>query len=233
MSKFVFLSSSKNKTEKVFRFLKLLNVVHIYEEFRKVFVKSYERSLKLTTTQVYNESQIENLSNLLFPDRTKNLNRMKLFANFFSHHNVIIAENKVHSAWAYFLEAAAKNLNANIEYIQLPFDKNTTTDIQIKLVYQQFIKGELDFFLNHFFGHGDLQSYNINEYCFVAPLPPKYSIVELVLILPLDKSCWMWLGISLFVSSIIWILFEGAGSSLKFMFGMFAFFVGQSADIKW
>jgi hypothetical protein len=70
------------------------------------------------------------------------------------------------------------------------------------------------------------------DQCFIAPLPPKHSTTELILFMPLDKSCWIFLGVTVGISAIIWRFFEGSNSHWKFLFGMFALFVGQYSDIK-
>lgn len=93
-------------------------------------------------------------------------------------------------------------------------------------------KDELDFSLCHFFIKEDLQSYNNVEYCFAVPLPSKYSIYELIFILPLDNQCWMWWVITIFVSAVIWRIYEGSGAHWNFLFGTFALFVGKFSVIK-
>jgi hypothetical protein len=65
----------------------------------------------------------------------------------------------------------------------------------------------------------------------MVPLPPPYSIYELILILPLDKSTWMWLGITLVASGLVWKLLEGA-THWNFLFGTFGFFVGKLIKVQ-
>lgn len=127
-----------------------------------------------------------------------------------------------------------EKLNATMRLINIVIDHSSAKNYErsIKQKVDELITTEkIDFYINAVVSK-DLQSYNFVEFCSLVPLPPKYSIYELILILPLDKSCWMWLGITVVVCAVIWKMFERSKTGSGFLFGIFAFFVGQSAEIK-
>jgi hypothetical protein len=187
----------------------------------------------LTTLKVFENFHRENLSEILFPDKTKNLHGYPLFVAFSENFNIRVLDGKIYSKWIHFAEIVAEKLNANLTLIQIPHFR---ADIQTSILHlrQEVLKLQnetrMDIFINpEIFRQHDISCYSFNDYCFLVPLPPEHSIVELILILPLDRSCWLFLGITIAVSTLVWRIFEGHWNLL---FGSFAFFVGHFIKIQ-
>lgn len=221
------------------KFLKLSNnvwnLIRIYEENEKVFVRTFFKTKNLTTTCILNNSKVENISDLLFPDKAQHLYGLPINVVYFNFFDAFVVDGKVYNKWTYFVEIVAQKLNGTLNFREIILNKETVEKYSESLENQtnELIESDkLDFFINGVYTNSRLHSYNYQEYCFMVPLPPKYSIFELVLILPLDKSCWMWLGISVAASFILWSVTEGSGIKWKFLFAMYAFFLGQNARIK-
>jgi hypothetical protein len=225
-------SNKKNAENIENTFAKVLNFAQIYEENQKVILRSFYMTKGLTILKVFENSQHENISQILFPDKAKNLNGYPLFVAFDTTVESFILNAKLHNKWNYFVKIVAEKLNAKIEYILFKVG-NASMEI-FRLKQKNFIKtgiiqNTLDFYLDSFPISLDLQSYYYIEQCFLVPLPPEYSIYQLILTMPLDKSCWMWLGITIAVSTLVWRIFEGHWG---FLFGACAKFVGQFVKIK-
>ena len=95
-----------------------------------------------------------------------------------------------------FVKLVADELNATFNYIELEYDREKFEKgyTHFRPVVKLVRRDKLDFLVNGLSHYGNLESYDYYEYCFVAPLPPKYKIYEQVLVLPLDVSCWIGLG---------------------------------------
>lgn len=230
------ICSRYDSTKNIFpRSNKVWNFVQIYQEGHKVITRNFDKTKNLTILKTFEEAQVENLSELLFPDKAQNLNGLPIDVVFYNFNDAFMLNGKIYNKWTYFMEIVAQKLNGTLQYQEVIPDKESVEKYRNSLIQQliEFSKNDkFDFFPNAFFDTSTLISYNYESFCFMVPLPPKYSIFELVLILPLDKSCWMWLGISVAISFILWSLFEGSGIQWNFLFGMYAFFFGQSATIK-
>lgn len=236
LSKFLIVSSNRSKLQKTKKFFrKLLNVVQIYEKNQKVIARSFDWS----TQQVIRSEVPQNLSASLFRDKLKNLNlneRELYVAHMnspFSHtYRDDDGDIQVNSKWMFYLEIITEKLNATIELNivrrnEKSWDdmEDTKEDSMVKLIEQ----GMLDFFLHFGDYKFDLESYNYVDWCFIAPLPKSYSIAELILILPLDPFCWMWLGITVAISALLWRISE---HHWNFLFGAFALFVGKWIKVR-
>lgn len=207
-------------------FGRILNIAHIYESKKKVILTNLHPSRNLSFITTFDTYEITNLSEIVYPKKLKNLNGTQLNVISSLFYNVIYTKDKVHSKWSYYLDILAEKMNVNLNFIRLPL--KTETEISKELIRDH----KLDFHINGFVTYGILSSYSNIKSCFVVPLPPKYSIYELVLILPLETSCWMWLGITVVICAFIWAIFEGFGMMGRFLFGMFSLFVGQYNEIK-
>jgi hypothetical protein len=227
------LSSNKINAEKIQNIFKnYLNFAQIYEESRKVILRSFYRTKNLTTFEVFENSQHENLSQILFPDKAKNLNGFQLLVAFDTMIETILIDEKVYNKWLNFIQTIAEKLNATLKLISVQLKGDSEKIFKRSQLY--FLKKytklhNLDFYLDTFSVSLDLQSYTYIEHCFLVPLPPDYPIYQLILFKPLDKSCWMWLGITIAVSTLVWRIFEG---HWNFLFGSCAKFVGQFVEIK-
>lgn len=233
LSKFLIVSSNKNNVEDIQRFFRLtLNFAHIYQEKQKIVVRNYYRTKNLTTIDTFESSQQENLAaEILFPDKSRNLQKFPLYVLYdtLNTHQGFFLNGKLYNRYTYFVETLAEKMNATLVYEEMKFNRSEDTDgFQERWQYLNEIISQkyIDIALFHAFG---ISNGNIEYYatCFLVPLPPKYSIYELILILPLDASCWMMLGITVAVSALVWRIFEGPQAQWDFLFAVYAQFVGK------
>lgn len=238
MSKILIVSKKKVKAQKIQEeFQTFLNLAAIYEENQKINVETFDWSKNASTQLTFAESQVENISQLLFPNKLKNLNGFPLYVAFVESFDTISVDynSKGYNSWTFFIDIITEKLNTTSNFIQLKVDKSSSENFKkdVKNKIKNLIRdGRFDFYLNGFYGEGDLESYTHLDRCFLAPLPPKFSIYELILTLPLDKSCWLFLGITICISALVWRIFNDKNSHWDFLFVIFAFFVGQSLEIK-
>lgn len=204
--------------------MRLLNVVQIYEDDREVIVKRFDMSTNICSYESFDE--FENLTEI-FPDKAKDLNGSPIFAVYVQGPDAFTSNDQTFCRWTYFLDIIAEKLNSTIIYKEIPLNESSweayreTREIWMKKLLS---KKKLDFYLNYPNHKWDLQSYNHHSWCFLAPLPKKHSIVELILFMPLDKMCWMWLGSTIAVSTILWRISDG---HWNFLFGAFGYLVGK------
>jgi hypothetical protein len=130
-----------------------------------------------------------------------------------------------------FIRTIAEQMNASM---------NVEEVIEEKLNYLLAID-KVDFVQRAIAVIIDLTYQEHHDYCFVVPMPPKYSIYELILILPLDKSCWIWLSVVVAISTIVWKFYgcieeprlnRALSSHWDFLFETFGFFLLQSRKLK-
>lgn len=213
-----------------------LNYAHIFEENREVTLRVYHRSKESADIQIFESSQCGNLSESLFPDKSKNLHKLPLYVagNRGMSFDTFFDDGVGYNKWMYFIKIVAKKMNATIEFTEIAYDmKNFFVELERLSIINELIKdGRLDFYLNGKLFDGSIESYNYIDYCFLVPLPTKYSIYELILLMPLDTSCWMWLSITVVATALVWRLSDGKGSHWNYLFGVFAYFVGQSVEIR-
>lgn len=211
-----------------------LHKIFIREKSHKIFVAVIDRVNHAVHSKNFTNANQKNLSEILFPTQTKNLNKRPLIINYYFKSIFVFKSNKtnnIHCKWIYFLKIVAEKMNATLNFIEIILDKtDRKSEIESKKDgIRDLLHTDYDFFLNGFRTKSDLESYNYHDWCFIAPLPEPYPIFELILFLPLDKSCWMWLGITAATLTFIWRMSEG---HWNFFFGVFAYFVGQSFNIR-
>lgn len=210
-------------------FYQLLNVVQIYQNGQEVIVKSFDRTRNKEILAPFESFEDESL----FPDKAKNLKRLKLYAAYMNYIGAFdVGEDRPNCKFNYFLDIIEEKLNATIIYHKIPADETNWSNFhntRDKWIRKLIKEEKLDFFLNHGNQKFNLETYNNVEFCFIAPWPKSYSITELILILPLDASCWTWLLITIAISTILWRLSEG---HWNFLFGAFALFVGQETKVQ-
>ncbi len=212
-------------------FKNLPNFAHIYEEDEKIHLRSIYERINLTTFTVFDEILPQNFNKILFPDKAKNLKSFPIYVVYFDFYKLGVNGS---SKWKYFIDIVAVKLNATLTYIELKIDsQHKLFDEQETEIGKLLDNETLDFYLSTYFhSYGDLQSYNYVEMCYVYLLPEKYSIYELILFLPLDKSCWMFLGITTAFSAVLWRFLEGPESQWEFLFGIYSLFVGQFSNVR-
>lgn len=236
LSKFLIVSSENKESHKMLkRFEKIANFAVIYEENRKVIVKSLYGIKKLEIIKTFKSSHHKNLSKILYPEKMKNLEKFPLYVAYSVHgFTHVTLDGKLINIWTHFAEIVAEKLNATLTYVKIEVDKTSRGNLIVS-EKKNFVKlsqeRRLDFFVNANF-KSELECYHTIDQCFLVPIPPEYSIYELILVLPLDKSCWIFLGVTIGVLALFWRLFEGSGAHWNLIFGSFALFVGKSIKIR-
>lgn len=185
----------------------------------------------------FNDMQY-NIANVdLFPEIPNNISLNIAFA---LEGEIIKTENgKIICKYTHFVDIIAQKLNASINYIHIAKDTKTQKE------YAERLNGEIELRLNELdlsiipghvlFFNGVVNMYETRHFCLIAPLPPSIAIFDQILFRPFDEKVWKYLCISVAFSALIWRLFKnyGANSSVTgFLFGLFAFFVGQSAKFQ-
>lgn len=196
----------------------ILNIVQIYEENGKVVAKSFDMTSNLPKFEIFKDSKRENLSLILFPDKTKNLQGKSI--NVFTSQLVGSNKNYLIDMWNFFIDIIVEKLNATMQLTDNVLTSNSDESLD-KYVAEK----KLDLYLEYQGPVFELRSHYRQDVCFVVPLPNSYSIAELILFLPLDQSCWMWLGITIAVSTFLWRFSE---SHWHFPFGAFAIAMYQT-----
>lgn len=217
------VSSDKTKIRKTDSVKKILNLVQIYEENRKIVARSYDATNSQVILRKFGSPHrnYKNLSGILFSINKKDYNGKTLYVVYYDHLEVF---NDIPIyRWTFYIHTVVEKLNATLEYIPISgLTKYTQATIERSRLEEEW---KLDFFLNSEPAKTDLESYYKEDWCYVAPNPKPYSITETILILPMDKECWKWLGITIALSTLIWRISEG---HWNFAFGAFSFFMGQA-----
>lgn len=243
MSKFIFILSKADSKDhdSILNFTKelhMINSVLIYEKDNNISVKIPNLFAK-NVNMTLNFDQ--NLAEIFFPDKFKNLRNFKLIIPVANLSPIQIFENKkVSCDFCEFIEVVRQKFTFKIELREMASG----------MTYQQkldAIPDELDILQNSseiFLGTSrfissnyplQLQTYQPDEKCFVIANPPKIPIYEQILILPLDKTVWYMLGLSTGCCALVWFLYRnfGAGDShWYFVFVIYGYFMGQSMSLK-
>lgn len=157
--------------------VEILNAVQICEENQHVIAETFDKTQNFSISK---SSMVDNKTQILFPDKTKNLNGYQFKVAYFFDNIAVVMNVFDHTSkipickWTYYFDILAEQLNATIKFVDQQEDH------------------KYDLHLNYFLGKYDLECYNSIDYCFLVALPDSYSITELVLVLPLDLSCWIW-----------------------------------------
>lgn len=227
LSKHLVVSTGKVKGKKLI-INELLNIAQIYEKNEEVIARIFdilERSAIFTS---FENAQYENLSEILFPEKKIDFDGYLLYVAFGdgTFAGVYDWNEKPNCIWTYYLDIVAEKFNADLEFTEIPRNetfepyRETRERHMLKLID----KRNLDFHLNYYSDKSDLQSYHYEYLCFYAPVPNPFPIIELIFFLPLDKDCWMWLLITIAVSTFLWRFSEG---HWNFPFGAFSYLMGQ------
>lgn len=236
MSKIIFVANNKKILKVIKEYRKVLNLIVVYLKNDEINVKIPNFILNETFHLILENKIQENISNFLFSDKLTNLHKYPLNIVWTTVFDALQSDRKkLIDNNLFFVQILAEKMNATLNFIEII--KNQKPGENFFLAEEAELKevDEFDLYLRTQPRYGDIKLYHHEEYCFIVLLPPKYSIVEMILILPFDKSVWMWLGVVAGLSTIIWRfygIFEGSSSHWKFLFGIFAFFVGQSTEIK-
>lgn len=180
-------------------------------------------------------SKAESLSQMLFPEKGKNFNGNPIYAVFTNDDDYDPIKTRPNCKWNPLLDILAERLNATLIFREVPQSKASSEESGENEIFwiQKLIKEKrLDFAPKFWLGtnvKSHLESYHYDSWCFVAPLPNSYSITELILFLPMDKFCWMWLGVTISITAIILKIFDG---HWNFFFGAFSHFMAQAQLIQ-
>lgn len=213
-------------------FLDHLNSAQIFEKRGKIIARTYNVTTRSMTNQTFEKFQHENLSQVLFSDKVKNLNGRPIYTAWMITDRALsypgYGIGELNCRWTYFAEIVAEKLNTNVQFIQIP--RNNTSWEALMSTEDKWVKKlSKNKTLDLCFGCSgrvhELKSYYNLDICLWVPIPPPFSITELILILPMDSNCWKWLMITIAVSSLVWKISEGHWS---FPFGAFSYFMGQA-----
>lgn len=232
LSKFLQISSKEIPREENFLFYtKLLHFTNIFQINHKVYVTNYWWTKRYTKIITFDDPNQMNISSSIFPNKIKNLERFPIHIFFHHEHKAYLHKWQIHSLWNYFFVIVIKKMNASVAYFQM--NLTFTDEAGLKKRFNKFLQiGMYDVLYTSLSEHQLFQGYSFEERCFIAPLSPSHSIYELVLFLPLDIFCWIWLALTFAISALVWRIFEGPNSQWNILFGLFALFVGQCPKIK-
>lgn len=237
LAKFIFVSANKVAAESnsLFYTKTLLNHAHIFMDNREITAGVMFWHRKFITFYSFPDLNYENVSDILFPDKVSDLEGFPLYIVFTNKKGSEVSNGNVYSRWSEFVVILSEKLNATLKVHEISNDQTSLENFSSNIsknLFKLYWKGEFDIFIESHRSHQLFQAYGFEEQCFIAPLPKKISIYEYILFLPLDKSCWMMLGLTIGVSALIWRISEGPRSHWNFLFGMFALFVGKYEEIR-
>lgn len=179
-----------------------------------------------------------NLTSLnLFPNKLRNSTLNILYE--IGYDIFLSKKKKLTGKYIYLFDIIGEKFNVKINYINVRQNSNSSDEHYLKLrnVMQNMVN-EIDvFMMKQFDGdeRGYLWTHEEIEICVIVPPPKIIPVYEKTLIKPFDEKIWMYSSISVVLTALVWRMFKkyGADESIgNFLFGLFAFFVGQSADIK-
>lgn len=237
MSKFLFITTKKSKKEILYIIDKLkwcgvLNFLIIYQD--KKLTKIVKPGLKSYQEIVLND---ENLPRNLFVDKTKNLQKIPLnVAISKSDFNTVPLRNgKMLTKYSSFLAIVAKSMNTSINF----------TDMRQILINNGFNKAKMQQELLIMFFQKNLDLSIIDntfseaspnfivkmqdENCYLLNIPPEIPIIEQILFRPMDKICWILLGVVVAISAVIWKFFD---AHWEFLFAIFGLLVNQWSGLR-
>ncbi len=198
LSKFLVVSTSlKNLENVMWPFIgKFPNSAAICEENQKITFRNVDMRTKIQTQGTFGKFEFQNLLEHIFPDKFSNLLGSPIYAAYNDNNfdNALIIKQK-----SFFMELVAEKLNGTLKYNKIKI-KEVNESLHEKgfHVFIPIIKAaserKLDFYLNGLRFYGGLQSYEYEEKCFWILVPPSYYIYEQILFMPLELSCWIWLG---------------------------------------
>lgn len=214
-----------------FRALRILNVVILfYESSWKIF-----RLNQITLTHSIRElSDTSADSDLLFPDQLINMEgytyRIIIFAQI---PRLWFKKGKIIGIDVAIFEEIAKHQNAKVEFSL------------IEPIEEQFGEAlnnqKFDLTLNTAVTIGDKASYrriinthDVNGFCALIPIPPRMSFLQF-LFTPFDAWSWILIALVMIVCAVLWRLLgrdRNSNSESYFVFGVIAYFVGQSIPFK-
>ncbi len=223
------MSSKKDESNeiKLLFHSRVWNVAHIYEENQKIVLRNFYKTKNLTTFRTFDSNERENLSEILFPNKVSNVEGFIFNIGFIEFQEEFKYKGRVESKWTTLIEILISKVNGTLKFHQYFNDEESIQGYE-----KDEIEGKIDFHLNGYFYNGIFNSYTNSEFCFMVPLPRSYTVYEMILFLPFEKSCWISLGLTVIASAFIWRIFEGPGSQWRLFFGVFALFVGQFVKIR-
>lgn len=223
-----------------FKFFKISDFVIISEqknEIHAIIPNLFSKDEFLTFKS--NFKPPKNLSKLLFPDKLKNLHGSTLKITFADSMETLINHDRTTlDKLMNFLAIIKQKMNATLDFIeiaQLWYERGPLWEAVREDLSKIYHKIDMHMWTQPNNLIGVINYYEKEKICLLVPYPPKISIIDQILFRPLEREVWMYLGISIGVTAIVWRLHRNYGandSTGNFLFGIFSFFVGQSAEFK-
>lgn len=244
MSKFIFITSefNVNQTINLIKYFHLINACVLTSNFDQiqVFVPNI---LNLDVNITLKNQHSGNLSNLLFPDKFENLTNFT-FDVYFTHMTpffYIFDEDKI-CLFCEFFKIVEEKLKTNFN-IQELFSEESLRKYQFNapIVAKMEMQSNTEFYLNFYdlyqlnYQFRALLLFQSEENCLFITFPSEIPIYEQILVLPLDRTIWMMLGISTGCLACVWRLFKNFGaddSCWHFIYVVYAYFLGQSLNLR-
>lgn len=238
--KSISITNSKKSAEKIIKAFNDHRVAAycvIYKENEEFNVEIMDKNIKRSCKYKINSNHTNYSQKFCSKSQIQNLSLNIAFS--VDDATFLTPDGKVLSKYSHYIDIIAQKMNASINYVEVA--KNAKTLKEIWEATGREIKEMLkilDLFLESSYGgdhRGYIYTHHLLAYCYIAPLPPKIAIYDQILFRPMDKVVWIYCGVSIVLSALIWRIFKnfGANDSLwHFIFGVFAFFVGQSVKFK-
>lgn len=231
-----------------FDYCKVLNLIIIFEKDKTINIVMPNkfkalRQFKINLADLVKKDQQESSSFSFFEDKTSKLNQHNLNIIYKNSHatSTFLQNGKVLSKYTYYLDILAQFMNASLNFIEIVKTFETIEDFNSKIqseIKEKITRGKLDLSIieNVFLRRtSKLLSRQQQENCFMLEIPPKIAIYEQILILPLDRTCWILLGVVIFISAVVWWIFNliyKMSSHWSFLFGIYGLFLGQWSEIR-
>lgn len=210
---------------------KTLNYAYILQKDQTIHIWNFWWTKNSLTLKIFKNANFQNISQIIFPDKLRNLQKYPI--NIFYHEGYVVHlyNGKLYSEWNFYFNIVAAKLNSSINLIKLYPNHGSSEELEMEMTKHHESR-IYDVLLIPIAEPQLFQEYDFQQRCFLAPVPPERSMYEVILFLPLDISCWMWLALTFAISALIWRIFEGPNSQWKILFGLFALFVGQYSEVK-
>jgi Ligand-gated ion channel len=241
-TKFIFLPTRPitqkgvNEIYKFFRHVKRLNVAVVYQDENSAEESSVKiMAFDLIRKQLFTLIPTTNVDEV-FPDKLQNMDRYNYKIVGSDQKPRLFRKNgKFYGFDVFFMEIVTKQQNASFSIENLDL-KN---QIGKEKLFKNLLSGNVDLSLNTINTLGTdkilekINTYDINGYCALIPIPPRESFLKYLLV-PYDTASWILMVISLIGLAIVWKVFRnqrdsrGLSSVGRVIFRVIAGFLGQA-----
>ena len=241
-AKFIFVPAQDYKTTRnteVFSFfdhIGVTNAVLIYQERNLLKAVISNQFLKKPYA-------LKDLSKIdkVFPDKLANLNYCYKISGCNQLPRLLIVRDELVGVEMMVLETILRKQNAKVCMVKTMLNYKFTELMESLRLMET---GEIDFSPNTFYDDSTsslryferkINTYDENGYCALIPIPPRLSLLSFLLA-PYDVTSWILLFLSLSISAFVWKLLRrpspSSDSTLHFLFGIIAFFFGNSIPFR-